>query len=160
MPQNGSYKKEKVMLIASYREEYNDEALKKIRNLILKEHPDRIIISKIIQEEDTPEVVKATVGIEEENDFLDSVLEDKKNQVDEYTANLIKMAEATGTPTEVRLRKGEEISDEIVNDCENMDADIVVMHGKKKGMLRTFFEGSTKEKVENEMPKKNVIPVD
>ncbi|MGM0510179.1 MAG: universal stress protein [Thermoplasmatota archaeon] len=160
MPKNGSYKKEKVMLIASYREEYNKEALSKIKHLILKEHPDRIIISKIIEDEETPEVVKATVGIEEENDFLDSVLEEKKHQIDEYSVNLIKMAEATGTPTEVRLRKGEEISDEIVSDCENMNVDIVVMHGKKKGMLRTVFEGSTKEKVEKEIPQKNVIPVD
>lgn len=160
MPKKGSYKDEKVMLIASYREEYNSKALKKIKSLILKEHPDRIIISKIIEDEDTPEVVKATVGIEEENDFLDSVLEDKKHQADEYSEDIIKLAESTGTPTEVRLRKGEDISDEIIHDSEDMKADIVVMHGKKKGMLRTVFEGSTKEKVEKEIPKKNVVPVD
>ena len=77
-------KDEKILLIASYREQYSDKSLQKIREIIQDERPDKIIVLKVIEQQPIPEMVDARVGMKEKNDFLDTVLEEKKNQADEY----------------------------------------------------------------------------
>ncbi|MGM0404602.1 MAG: hypothetical protein ACQEQM_00480 [Thermoplasmatota archaeon] len=156
----GQYSDEKILLIASYREEYDRNALRKIRKYIFKIQPDRIIISKIIEEDSTSELVDANLGMEEKKDFLETVREGKKTQADEHAENLIKMVEAVGIPAEVRLRKTEEISDEIIQDFNRIGVDYVIIHSSKKGPISSIIEGSTAKKVKKELPEKTVIPVD
>lgn len=156
----GQYSDEKILLIASYREEYDKNALKKIKKYILKIDPDRIVVSKIIEEDSTSELVDATVGMEKKKDFLETVREEKKNQADEYAEDLIRLIDSTGIPTEVRLRKTEEISDEIIEDYKKIGVDYVIIHSSKKGPISRALKGSTAKKVKDVLPDKSVIPVD
>ncbi|MFW6304630.1 MAG: hypothetical protein ACOC1V_02510 [Candidatus Saliniplasma sp.] len=156
----GQYSDEKILLIASYREKYDGKALKKIKNIIFKIKPDRIVISKIIEEDVTHELIDASIGMEEKKDFLETVREEKKNQADDYAENLIKMVDSMDIPTEVRLRKTEEISDEIIDDYNRIGVDFVIIHSSTKGPIMRVLEGSTAKKVKNELPDKTVIPVD
>ena len=59
-------------------------------------------------------------------------------------------------PTDVHLRKGKEISKEIIEDTELMDADQVIIHGSKKDKLKKFLEGSVAKKVKKGMPERNI----
>ncbi len=148
-----------TLLIASYRERYSQGSLSKIKKIILDEKPDRIIILKIIKEETTPEVVDATVGIEERKDFLDSVLEEKKIQADEYAADIVDMIEDMNLPVEVHLRKGDEISEEIIEEFDKMDVDHVILHGAHKGPVEKVLEGSTSGNVKEKLGKKKITLV-
>ncbi|MFO7792500.1 MAG: universal stress protein [Candidatus Saliniplasma sp.] len=156
----GQYSDEKILLIASYREEYDKKALKKIKKYILKIDPDRIVISKIIEEDSTPELVDATVGMEKKKDFLETVREEKKNQANEYAESLIKLVESIDIPTEVRLRKTEEISDEIIDDYKKIGVDYVIIHSSTKGPISRALGGSTAKRVKKKLPDKSVISVD
>ena len=149
-------KDEKILLIASYREQYSDKSLQKIREIIQNERPDKIIVLKVIEQQPIPEMVDARVGMKEKNDFLDTVLEEKKNQADEYAEGILSITDEIDIPTDVHLRKGKEISKEIIEDTELMDADQVIIHGSKKDKLKKFLEGSVAKKVKKGMPERNI----
>lgn len=143
--------KSSTLLIASYREKYTESSLQKMKKVIENKQPDRIVILKIIKREPTPEVVEAKLGREEMQDFLDSVLEDKKQQADEYASELIDMTDELDIPTEVHLRKGEDIAEEVIKSVREMEADHVVIHTPEKGPLGKLLEGSTGETIKREL---------
>ncbi len=149
-------KDERILLIASYREHYSDQSLQKIKNIIEKERPDKIIVLKVIEQQPIPEMVDAKVGMKEKNDFLDTVLEEKKNQADEYAEGILSITDKIDIPTDVHLRKGKEISEEIIEDTEIMDAYHIIIHGSKKDKLEKFLDGSVAKKVKKGMPKRNI----
>ncbi len=156
----GQYSDERILLIASYREEYDKKALRKIKRLILKIKPDRVIVTKIIEEESTPELVDAAIGMEEKKDFLETVREEKKHKADEYAEGLVKLLKSMDMPTEVRLRKTDHISEEIIDDYQKIGVDYVIIHRKTKDPISRALGGSTAKKVKKELPDKKVIPVD
>ncbi|MFW6072007.1 MAG: hypothetical protein ACOC6U_00745 [Thermoplasmatota archaeon] len=147
---------ERTLLIASYREQYSDESLQKIKEIIEKEKPDRIIVLKVIEQHPIPEMVDAKVGMKEKNDFLDTVLEEKKNQADEYAEGILSITDESNIPTDVHLRKGKEISEEIIEDTEMIDAYHIIIHGSKKAKLKKFLEGSVAKKVKQGMPERKI----
>lgn len=156
---NAAEKKIDTLLIASYREPYSKESLEKIKRMILEENPDKIIILKIIEEETMPEVVDATVGIEERQDFLDSVLEKKKMQADEYAADIIDITKDMKIPVEVHLRKGDEISDEIIGEFGKMKVDHVILHGPQKGPVENILSKTTSDEVKDEIGRRNITMI-
>ncbi len=149
-------KDERILLIASYREQYTSKSLQKIKKIIEKEKPDKIIVLKVIEQQPIPEMVDAKVGMKEKNDFLDTVLEEKKNQADEYAERILSITDESDIPTDVHLRKGKEISEEIIEDTELMDAYHIIIHGSKKDKLKKFLEGSVAKKVKEGMPKRKI----
>mgnify|MGYP000677460086 CR=1 FL=1 len=151
-----SKKDERILLIASYREQYTEKSLQKIKNIIEKEKPDKIIVLKVIEQQPIPEMVDARVGMKEKNDFLDTVLEDKKNKADEYAEGILSITDEIDIPTDVHLRKGKEISKEIIEDTELMDAYHIIIHGSKKDKLEKFLEGSVAKKVKRGIPERNI----
>ncbi len=155
-----SEEKERVLLIASYRVKYGESALKKIKKVILNTEPTKIIITKIIKEEEIPQVVDAKVGIEEKNDFLETVREEKKQQADEYAAEIIELTEAFDIPTEVHLRRGKDIGNEIIDEFEKIDARYVIIHPSHKGVLERLMESSTAKEVMENLPDRRIIPVE
>lgn len=146
-----------TMLIASYREEYTDESIRKMKDIIEDEQPDRIAILKIIEREPNPGLVEANVGREGMDDFFESVLEEKKEQADEYASRLLDMTEKLDIPTEVHLRKGEDIAEEITEGVRELNADHVVVHTPEKGPVGKFLKGSTVEEIQRILDEKEVI---
>ncbi|MFO7991204.1 MAG: hypothetical protein R6U61_02790 [Thermoplasmata archaeon] len=155
--QNKAGNNVKTMMIASYREKYSPENQKTIRNIIQKEKPDKIIVLKIIKEEETHEVVDATVGIKEKSDFLESLREGKKMQAKEYASSILDITDTIDVPTEVHLRKGCKISEEIINEFENMSIDLVIIHGPEEGMLPHLLEEDISKNVIESLGAKKVI---
>ncbi len=150
----------KTLMIASYREEYSNEALDAIRQIIDQEQPERIIILKLIEEKPSSELVDATVGLEEKKGFLDSVREEKKNLADRYAKTLVDMVEEFDIQSEVHLRKGNKLAVKIIEEFENMDVDHVILHTPKKGALGKVIEGSISENVKKGVDTRKVTLLD
>ncbi len=153
---NAHVKKEKTLMIASYREHYSPEGLQHIKEIILREEPDRIIITKFIKEEPTPRVVKANVGINEREHFLESVRNGKKEKVDAYAADIIELVDSMGIPAEVHLRKCENISEGIIDESNNIEVQGVIIHKSEKNGFEKLVGGCTAEEVQERMPDKKV----
>ncbi len=137
----------KTLMIASYRETYSEESLDVIRQIIQQEKPEKIIILKAIEQKTPPEMVDANIGVESKKDFLESVQEEKKEQADRYAQDLIDLIEKFDIPSDVHLRKGEDVADEIIDEFENFDVDHIIIHEPKKGPLGKVIEGSISENV-------------
>lgn len=146
-----------TMLIASYREEYTDESIRKMKDIIKDEQPDRIAILKIIEREPTSELVEANVGREGMEDFLESVLKEKKEKADEYASGLLDMTEELNIPTEVHLRKGEDVAEEIIEGARELNADKVVIHTSEKGAIGKFIKGSTGKEIKKTLEDRELI---
>lgn len=140
-------KKEKIMLIASYKREYSEMAISKIQHLIQKNKPDRIIVIKAVEERATQELVSANVGIEEKLAMLRSIREEKKIRADELASDLIKTLHQMDVPIEVCFRMGERISQEIITEFKRLDADLLVIHDTKKGTMDKIFGSCTTEEI-------------
>lgn len=149
-----------TLLIASYRERYPTKSLNELKKIIGYEKPNKIIILKIIEEEPTPELVDANVGIEERQDFLESVREEKKQKADEFASDLLEITDNIDIPTEVHLRKGRDVSDEIIEEFKKMNVDHVIIHGPKKGPLGRILEGSISENVKEGVGPRKVTLLD
>ena len=137
----------KTLMIASYRENYTKESLDVIKQIIQQEEPEKIIILKAIEQKTPPEMVDANIGVESKKDFLESVKEEKKEQADRYAKDIIGLVEEFDIPSEVHLRKGENVALEIIDEFENMDVDHIILHKPKRGPLGKVIEGSVSENV-------------
>lgn len=158
--QNEAENSVKTLMIASYREKYSPENQKVIRKIIERDKPDKIIVLKIIKEEETREVIDATVGIKEKSDFLDSLREGKKKQAKEYASSILDVTDTIDVPTEVHLRKGCKISEEIITEFENMSIDLVIIHGPEEGVLPNLLEEDISKNVIESLGVKKVIVLD
>lgn len=146
----------KTLMIASYRENYTKGSLDVIKQIIDQERPEKIIVLKAIEQKSTPEMVDANIGVESKKDFLESVKKEKKEQADRYAEDLIELIEKFDIPSEVHLRKGENVAQEIIEEFENMDVDHVIIHEPKKGPLGKVMEGSVSENVKKGVDTKKV----
>ncbi|MFW5907774.1 MAG: hypothetical protein ACOCTR_05365, partial [Candidatus Natronoplasma sp.] len=117
-----------VLLIACYDKPYSEDSLKMIKGTIERKKPTKIIVLKIIEKPEIPDFTEARIGKKTKEDFLDSVTDDKKSQVDDYTEDILEITDKTGIPTEVRFRKAEIIADEIIKDYEKMEVDHLIIH--------------------------------
>lgn len=146
----------KTLMIASYRENYSDESLDVIKQIIRQESPEKIIILKAIEQKTPPELVDANIGVESKKDFLDSVKEEKKEQADNYAEDVIQLVKKFDIPSNVHLRKGDDIAKEIIDEFENFDVDHLVIHNPKRGPLGKVIEGSISENVKKGINTKKV----
>ncbi|MFP4185488.1 MAG: universal stress protein [Candidatus Natronoplasma sp.] len=146
----------KTLMIASYRENYTNESLDVIRQIIQQEQPEKIIILKAIEQKTPPEMVDANIGVESKKDFLDSVQEEKKEQADRYAKDIISLVEEFDIPSEVHLRKGENVALEIIDEFESKEVDHIIIHEPKKGPLGKVMEGSISENVKKGVDTKKV----
>ncbi len=137
----------KTLMIASYREEYTQESLEVIKQIITQEEPDKIVILKAIEQKKPSEMIDARIGAESKKDFLESVKEEKKEQADKYAQDIIDIVDTFDIPSEVHFRKGKDVAEEIIDEFENLDVDHIIMHGPKKGPLGKVIEGSISENV-------------
>lgn len=146
----------KTLMIATYREEYGEESLDIIRQIIEQEEPEEIIVLKILDEKASSEKVDANIGMESKKDFLESVREEKKKQINSYAEEIVRLVEEFDIPSQVNLRKGENIASEIINEFSERDVDHLIMHGPKKGPLGKIIEGSVSENVKKSLDTEKV----
>ncbi len=150
-------KKEKIMLIASYKREYSDAALNKIQRLIQKMKPDRIVVIKVVEERQTKELVSASVGMDEKSHMQKSIREEKKICSDELASDLVKTIEQMDIPIEVYFRMGERISQVIVDEFKRQGANLLIIHDTKKGRLDKLFGSNTTKEIMEELDEEMVI---
>ncbi len=146
----------KTLMIASYRKNYSKESLEAIRQIILQEKPEKIIVLKAIEQKAPPEMVDANIGVESKKDFLESVQDEKKEQADKYAQDIIELLEIFDIPSEVHLRKGENVADEIIEEFENLNVDHIIIHEPERGPLGKVIEGSISENVKRGVSTKKV----
>ncbi|MBS3816789.1 MAG: hypothetical protein KGY76_04410 [Candidatus Thermoplasmatota archaeon] len=148
-----------VLLITCYEKPYSKRSLKMIKGIIDKERPSKIIILKIIEEPKVPDMASSRIGGKAEDDFLQSVVNNKKEKVDEYTDKILEMTDKTDIPTEVRLRKAELIADEIVKDYNKMEIDHLIIHDTDRDLLERLRRGKIEDTVEEEVDSKDITMV-
>jgi len=150
----------KTLMIASYRENYTNESLDVIKQIIQQEQPEKIIILKAIEQKTPPEMVDANIGVESKKDFLESVKEEKKEQADRYAKDIIDLVEEFDIPSEVHLRKGDDVALEIIDAFENLEVDHIIIHKPKRGPLGKVIEGSVSKNVKKGVDTKKVTLLD
>ncbi len=151
---------EHTLLIACYRDPYSKKSLVKIKKIIKTEDPDNIIILKIIKEPDMPEKIDTRVGMKAREDFLDSVLEDKKEQADGYAKDIIELTKHVDIPTQVHLRKVKIISDEIISEFKDMNVDHLVIHSAEENAFNKWVEGSPEEDIKKKVDRRKITLLD
>jgi len=87
---------------------------------------------------------------------LESIREEKKEHADRYAKDLIRLVEKFEIPSEVHLRKGENVADEIIEEFETMDVDHIIIHEPERGPLGKVIEGSISENVKRGVSTKKV----
>ncbi|MFO8109023.1 MAG: universal stress protein [Thermoplasmata archaeon] len=152
-----SEKKGKTLLIASYKRRYSEDAVERIKKIIREMQPERIVIIKLVEERPTKELVDAAVGMEEKSSMQETVKNEKKFRADELAADLFEKIKGFDIPVEVSFRMGDNISDEIMEEFQRQEANLLIIHDKKKGALDKLFGSCTTEEILNKMDKKKLI---
>ncbi len=150
----------KTLMIATYRENYTNESLNAIGQIIEQEDPEKIIVLKMIEDKPSSELVDANVGLEGKKDFLESVRERKKEQVDKYAEEINELIESFDIPSEVHLRKSKDLAEGIIEEFQDKEVDHVIIHGPKKGAVGKVIEGSIAEDVKKGLETNKVTLLD
>ncbi|MBS3782763.1 MAG: hypothetical protein KGY66_05235 [Candidatus Thermoplasmatota archaeon] len=151
---------ESILLIACYEKPYSEKSLRMIRGTIKRERPTKIIVLKVIEEPKMGDFVNTRIGKKTKEDFIDSVVDNKKKRVDEYTEDVLKITDEMEIPTEVRIRKGEVIADEIIEDYERMDIDHLIIHEGHRDLLDRLAKGEVEEDVKKEVDESQVTELE
>ncbi len=149
-----------VLLITCYEKPYSKTSLKVIKRTIQKEKPAKIIILKLIEVPEMRDMFDTRIGKKRKEDFIDSVVNDKRKQLDDYTEDLLKITDRTDIPTEVRTRKAKVIADEIVKDYEKMDVGHMILHDNDRALLDRLAKGKVKDKVKKRVDEKKVTSLE
>ncbi len=155
--ENKKPKEPTVLLITCYKRQYAAESLSRIRKIIDKIEPNRIVILKVIQKEHDMEMVDANIGYSDREKFKESIKRLKKDDVDELGDQLIEMLEKLDVPYEVHFRVGDQISEEIVDEYESVNVVRLIMHSSPRGHLDKLIEPSTEENVVKSLGKEKII---
>ncbi len=148
-----------VLLIACYEKPYSKRSLEMIKGTIEREKPTKIIILKMVEEPEVPDFADARIGKKTKEDFQESVIENQKSKVDDYTQDVLKITGETGIPTEVHFRKVEVIADEIVKDYEMMEIDHLILHDANRDLLERLKKGKVEKDVEDEIGSEDITSV-
>ncbi len=157
---NKNGKKPKVLLITCYKRKYTEESIRKIKKIIDRMKPDRIIILKVIQKEHEIEMVDANVGYGDREKFKEIIKRLKKDDVDELGSQLIKMIDELDVPYEVHFRAGEQISEEIIDEYESINVIRLIMHNSPRSHIDKLIEPSTEDNVVKNISEKKIIFLD
>lgn len=152
----GPYQGEYVLLIACYGD-YTDGNLDSLKIAIEENDPDRVVITKIITNNCTMSMVSEAVGKKDRDGVEECINNHKKEYANEIVRQIIGYTESLEIPTEVHLRHGEDISEEIISETKKVDAKKVIIKKSKKGSLMKFIEGSTEDQVCKYLPRERVI---
>ncbi len=149
-----------TLMIACYESPYSKESLKMIKRTIEKKSPTKIIILKIIEQPKIEKVMDTRIGKKTEEDFMKSVIEDKKREVDAYAEDILEMTDEAGIPTEVRLRKTEAIADKIIEDYEEMEIDHLIIQDSDRDLLEKLARGDIEREVKKEIDEEDVMELE
>ncbi len=150
-------KEPKVLLIACYRRRYTDESVQKIKKIVEKTEPDRIIILKIIQKKHKMEMVDANVGYGAREKVKQSIERLKKNDIDELGDQIIEMIDKMNIPYEVHLRAGDLISKEIVDMYENVNTVQLIIHSSPRDTIDKIIDPGTEDNVIKRLGEEKII---
>lgn len=148
------------LLIACYKKSYTEKSLKTIKNTIVREAPSKIIILKVIEEPEVSKKVKSRVGIEAREDFFQSVIDEKKTKIDGIAESVLDITDKTDIPVQVHLRKSKVISNKILSEFKLRDGDHLIIPNTEKGPFKRLIEGSTKEKIKDEVGRRKITVLD
>ncbi|MEF8832027.1 MAG: hypothetical protein V5A66_00740 [Candidatus Thermoplasmatota archaeon] len=151
---------ENTLLIACYEKPYSEASLEVIRETIQREKPTKIIILKIIEEPQMRDVLDTRIGKKTKEDFIDSVVKDKRKKVDRYAEDILEITDETDIPTEVRVRKAEVIADEIIEDYDKMDIDYMIIHRNERDILDRLAKWRVEEEVEKQIDEEDITTLE
>lgn len=148
------------LLIACYKKFYSKRSLAIIKRTIENDAPSKIIVLKVIEEPQVSKKVKSRVGVKVKDDFLDSVIDEKKMKLDEIAEEVISITDKANIPVQVHLRKSKVISNKVLSEFKMRDGDHLIIPNTEKGPFQRLIEGSTKEKIKDEVGMKRITILD
>jgi len=149
-----------TLLIVCYEKPYSETSLEVIRGTIRREEPSKIIILKIIEEPQMSDMLDTRIGEKSKENFIDSVIKDKKKKVDKYAEDILEVTDETDIPTEVRLRKAEVIPDEIVKDYKRLGIDYIIIHDDDRDLLERLAKGKIKAEVKKRVDEEKITALE
>ncbi|MFW5946501.1 MAG: hypothetical protein ACOCTN_06490 [Candidatus Natronoplasma sp.] len=148
--------KKNILMIACYESPYSEKSLKIIKATIEKEKPSKIVILKIIQRPHIENVIDTRIGKKSEEEFLETVVQEKRKEVDSYAEDVLKVTKKFEIPTEVRLRKAERIADKIIEQSEEMKIDHIIIQDSDRDILEKLAKGNIEKRVKEEFEEEGV----
>lgn len=153
-------REDNTLLIACYEKPYSKTSLEVIRGTIRREKPTKIIILKMIEEPQMRDMLDTRIGKKTRENFIESVVKDKKKKVDKYAEDILEITDETDIPTEVRMRKAEGIADEIVKDYERLKIDHIIIRDDDRNILERLAKGKVRDEVEREVNEENITALE
>lgn len=150
----------RVLLITCYKQSYSDGSLHKIKAIVEEKKPDSIIILKLIKENRCSEILEANIGFSDLENFKKVIKNLKKEDVEEFSGQLIKTIDTMDIPYEVHLRVGEMLSKEILSEYERLNVIHLIMHKPSTSYFERLIDSSTEEKVSKVIGKNNITTLD
>lgn len=144
------------LLIASYGHKYKEESLEKIKRIIRKLYPKRVVILKTIKERPDTGMVDAYLGHEEKEKINNQVQQTKKQMADEMASDIIEVMDEFEIPYGVYLRTTEDISKEIIDEFDRMNIMHVIIHKSIKGKFEKMIDSSIADRVVKKIGKENI----
>lgn len=152
--------KKNILMIACYESPYSEKSLKIIKATIEKEKPSKIVILKIIQRPHIENVIDTRIGKKSEEEFLETVVQEKRKEVDSYAEDVLKVTKKFEIPTEVRLRKAERIADKIIEQSEEMKIDHIIIQDSDRDILEKLAKGNIEKRVKEEFEEEGVTELE
>ncbi|MFW6063939.1 MAG: hypothetical protein ACOC8Y_00005 [Candidatus Natronoplasma sp.] len=149
-----------ILMIACYESPYSEKSLKMIKTTIEKEKPSKIIILKMIERPHIENVIDTRIGKKAEEDFLKTLMEEKKKEVDAYAEDVLKVTKKSGIPTEVRLRKADRIADKIIEQSEEMKIDHIIIQDSDRDILEKLVKGNIEKRVKEKFEDEDVTELE
>ncbi|MFP4185492.1 MAG: hypothetical protein ACLFSM_04725 [Thermoplasmata archaeon] len=152
--------KKNILMIVCYESPYSEKSLKIIKATIEKEKPSKIVILKIIQRPHIENVIDTRIGKKSEEEFLETVVQEKRKEVDSYAEDVLKVTKKFEIPTEVRLRKAERIADKIIEQSEEMKIDHIIIQDSDRDILEKLAKGNIEKRVKEEFEEEGVTELE
>lgn len=160
MKENKNLIRPRIILITCYKCSYSDESIQKIKDIIIKKKPDKIIVLKIIKNDYDLEILCGNLGFRNLEQFNIAIKNLRKKDIDEVCTRLVDNIKELEKPYDIHYRVGEHISDEIIKETKNINLIHIIMHKPSKTYFDKIIEPSTVDTITKTIGKNKVTILD
>lgn len=138
--------KNKKILIACYRSPYEKESIEKLRKLLKKNKPEKIIVLSISETKDSSGTIESYLGRRDVEKLKGQFAKDQRIRSSGYSDKIIELTEKLDIPSE-KVRKKGNASDIILEAVEKYNPSHVVIHPSDKSNVDKILSGSVEDEV-------------
>ncbi len=134
------------ILIACYRSPYDEDSLKKIKNLIKNKSPEKIIVLSISETKNSSGTIESYLGRKDVDKLKGQFEKDQEIRSSGYSDKILDIGRKLGISAEKIIKKGK-ASKIILKAVKKYEPSYVVIHPSDKSGIDKILSGSVEDKV-------------